>query len=903
MNIAMDENNTENAPDLNQVNEYLANEAQAGPEVYPNNMFDTGSAEQSIQEPKLDNNLQPALSYAGASQSLKPPYYHQVQQATATTPSKTQFYRTEQLQRILSYHDDGARTLVLMRGLPGSGKSFLARKIVDAIYHTKNKHYNTHIFSTDDYFMRSNVYVYDKSRLQDAHEWNQKRASEAMTAGVSPVIIDNTNIEFWEMEFYVVKGVKNGYIIEVVEPNTPWAKKANQLCKKTSHNVPVALIRKKLENFQSGVDGDYLMNLFKLFYLPFNKPPVLRSIPPFVREESMNSDSFVTENASVSNIGPIEEIKEDYHDTPQCSLSEITVVAPAVKGYAENTQPNMKTSAELTEAIASSSESATFISSHLDKFVEIQKCLEEMGRVEKEWENGEDWDNSSKNKSQDSKTFDFTNSKPQRQLNTPIKSDTTEKSLSSDEVCQDWSKGSIFLQPCGESSRGTHIEASLPNVENISSSIENEPMPIDSTEKLIISDKVCQDWSRCSVFLPSWGENSHSIQIEHCHPVVEKKTSSTSIEYGDTDISTSRNPYKIVNATPRNINEYHITVNQKKMTTKWMLDKSTSTNNNEILTDNFRCKNEEQHFAAFKKLFKNIARSELRDIFDKCCGDVNWAVEIVLDGVASKQLDIVDSNEHSDTEGEAQNDDELCQCLSAYDIIPHNNDSSSPPIVEESENSIVNTPSSTRPKGRKENLVSETSMQLKRQIEQNVVISDSHYSEHCLKIRKFRRGELENFSDYNDGIPLINDQQSNTKTSEVNETENHVTSSSPNLQNPFSYDSTPSTSRIDNINSEMSDEDFPVYEDIEKTININLGKEFVAQLDLFFGRNNMDYPPNVVPKINMPISLLNEINALWMESLMNQLEEDAKQSEIMLHQDKEFARFVLLSVMLKLHMP
>lgn len=43
-----------------------------------------------------------------------------------------------------------------------------------------------------------------------------------MTNGVSPVVIDNTNIRIWEFKPYVMMAIKYEYEIFIAEPNTPW---------------------------------------------------------------------------------------------------------------------------------------------------------------------------------------------------------------------------------------------------------------------------------------------------------------------------------------------------------------------------------------------------------------------------------------------------------------------------------------------------------------------------------------------------------------------------------------------------------------------------------------------------------------------------------------------------------
>ncbi|NXV81798.1 N42L2 protein, partial [Atlantisia rogersi] len=62
--------------------------------------------------------------------------------------------------------------LLILRGLPGSGKSTLSRILLgqsrDGI-----------IFSTDDYFRQQDGYTYSAAQLGDAHDWNQKRGLNA----------------------------------------------------------------------------------------------------------------------------------------------------------------------------------------------------------------------------------------------------------------------------------------------------------------------------------------------------------------------------------------------------------------------------------------------------------------------------------------------------------------------------------------------------------------------------------------------------------------------------------------------------------------------------------------------------------------------------------------------------
>ncbi|XP_043747992.1 NEDD4-binding protein 2-like 1 isoform X3 [Cervus elaphus] len=59
--------------------------------------------------------------------------------------------------------------LYLLRGLPGSGKTTLARQL-------QHDFPRALIFSTDDFFFREDgAYEFNPDFLEEAHEWNQKR--------------------------------------------------------------------------------------------------------------------------------------------------------------------------------------------------------------------------------------------------------------------------------------------------------------------------------------------------------------------------------------------------------------------------------------------------------------------------------------------------------------------------------------------------------------------------------------------------------------------------------------------------------------------------------------------------------------------------------------------------------
>ena len=97
------------------------------------------------------------------------------------------------------------KTLYLLRGLPGAGKSTLASQLSDVH------------FEADMYFTNENgQYVFNPSEIKKAHEWCQNQVNTAMilnhTTGVNEsIVVSNTFTQGWEMEPYYKLAESYGY--------------------------------------------------------------------------------------------------------------------------------------------------------------------------------------------------------------------------------------------------------------------------------------------------------------------------------------------------------------------------------------------------------------------------------------------------------------------------------------------------------------------------------------------------------------------------------------------------------------------------------------------------------------------------------------------------------------------
>jgi predicted kinase len=102
--------------------------------------------------------------------------------------------------------------LILLRGLPGSGKSTLAKVILQIRDSDEPE-----ILSADDFFMDENGdYVFDSSKIKEAHNYCQFRCSERMRQQKSKIVVANTFTQEWEMKIYFDMAERYNYRIHTV---------------------------------------------------------------------------------------------------------------------------------------------------------------------------------------------------------------------------------------------------------------------------------------------------------------------------------------------------------------------------------------------------------------------------------------------------------------------------------------------------------------------------------------------------------------------------------------------------------------------------------------------------------------------------------------------------------------
>jgi hypothetical protein len=121
-------------------------------------------------------------------------------------------------------------TLTLIRGLPGSGKTTLAKKLKTIL--------SVH-FEADMWFEKPTGYHFDFTHLSEAHDWCRRETDESLYYKLD-VIVSNMFTTMWELKPYFDIAKKHGIIPNVI------------LCQNifgSIHNTPVDVFEKMKVRF------------------------------------------------------------------------------------------------------------------------------------------------------------------------------------------------------------------------------------------------------------------------------------------------------------------------------------------------------------------------------------------------------------------------------------------------------------------------------------------------------------------------------------------------------------------------------------------------------------------------------------------------------------------------------
>jgi tRNA uridine 5-carbamoylmethylation protein Kti12 len=131
--------------------------------------------------------------------------------------------------------------LIIIRGLPGSGKTTLANQICSSIQS------NNSLWEADMYFEQDGEYKFNKMKIREAHEWCQKNVDHDLNLGFT-VVVANTFTTKKELRPYFDLAKKHCIVPQVILCQGDWG---------SIHNVPMETIESMKIRFEYNIQSLY----------------------------------------------------------------------------------------------------------------------------------------------------------------------------------------------------------------------------------------------------------------------------------------------------------------------------------------------------------------------------------------------------------------------------------------------------------------------------------------------------------------------------------------------------------------------------------------------------------------------------------------------------------------------
>lgn len=140
------------------------------------------------------------------------------------------------------------RTLTIIRGPSGTGKSTIARHLGGVA--------RENWYESDMFFLHPETgeYRFDARSLGAAHRWCHNGVEMAMRNGLETVIVSNTFCPVKDMAGYLDLAAQYGYAVRIIRSPRPWD--ILNMNSRNEHSVPRVALERQLSRYVEHEDEE-----------------------------------------------------------------------------------------------------------------------------------------------------------------------------------------------------------------------------------------------------------------------------------------------------------------------------------------------------------------------------------------------------------------------------------------------------------------------------------------------------------------------------------------------------------------------------------------------------------------------------------------------------------------------
>lgn len=337
--------------------------------------------------------------------------------------------------------------------------------------------------------------------------------------------------------------------------------------------------------------------------------------------------------------------------------------------------------------------------------------------------------------------------------------------------------------------------------------------------------------------------------------------------------------YKWLSTNDRCITTGIKVIDNDKIPLKSMLDKGCTALEEDI---DLASKKESEVISEVKSIlerlhdmFPNFPADFIKEVVDKCNEDFNWAVDILVNSVPEDGM-ILDEEKIRERRAqraaqEANGTPEKSSCGKGK---PSSSSDSNDSNSEASTHSIRNGT-----KKKKKFVQDEKSLQLQREFEEKLKINDASYNPHILRVKRWKQGEITSPDKFEELPATTSDVIEFTpEYNAIREAEEQQSISEDFMD--FSHSLTSDIPEAEDISSETSNSD--------EIMELSLGCELIKSLENEFGNLECQFTDSLLPVVHVKKSMAQQLYALWIESVQQQLRSQQEQFDEMISKGAEY---------------